>query len=127
MKFFPVCQLDTTDILASLRKAEVGLSFSTSEWYRLIRPTTYGQVQSPFKEKTVTLTTNDPIERDVHCWDCGLNDRFIIPVSITLSDTLDIYPVNNEIYNYTLKTKQGNFSLRFRSTSQVEVHEIKPI
>ncbi|WP_169515160.1 hypothetical protein [Hymenobacter norwichensis] len=126
MKFFPVCQLDTANVAASLRNAGIGLSFYTNRWYWLIRPTTYGHVQSPFKEKMVTLTTTDPLVNNVHCWDCGLNEIFIIPVHIRLSDTLRIYPPNQEVYNDTLHTQQGSIALRFRSTSTIVLQELSP-
>ena len=127
MKFFPVCRMDTTNLLASLRQAETGLAFYTNRWYWVIGPTTYGQISSRFKKKTLTLTSPDAVHKNVHCWDCGLNDIFVVPVHITFSDTLTESSSSQKAYEYTLKSKEAIIPLRLRGTGRIQIDELSPL
>ena len=127
MKFFPVCLMDTTNLLSSLRQSETGLAFYTNRWYWVIGPTTYGQIRSPFKEKMLRLTSPDPVHKNVHCWDCGLNDIFVIPVHITFSDTLTDSSPSQKAYDYLLTTKEATIQLHLRGTGRIQIDELSPL
>jgi hypothetical protein len=127
MQFHPKCEVDTADLLASLRNSEAGLAFATTEWHRLIGPTTYGKIKSPFREKTQTLTAPGVIHKNVHCWDCGLNDIFLIPVRITFTDTLASSAATAQASDYSLKTTRGIIPLRLRGTGAIQIQELSPL
>ncbi|MCB2376827.1 hypothetical protein LGH70_04500 [Hymenobacter sp. BT635] len=123
LRFFPVCQMDTTNLLASLRQSETGLMFYTNQMYRLIGPTSYGQIKSPFKNKMLQLTSTDPVDRNVHCWNCGLNDLFIIPVHLTFSGATP----SHKTYQYLLKAKEATIPLRIRGAGNVQIDELSAL
>ena len=127
MKFFPVCDMDTTNLLASLRQAGTGLAFYTNRWYWVIGPTTYGQIRSPFKEKVLVLTAPGPIPKHVHCADCGLNDIFVVPVHITFSDTLTASSPSQKAYEYLFKSNEATIPLHLRGTGRIHIDEISPL
>ncbi|QNP52856.1 hypothetical protein H9L05_03835 [Hymenobacter qilianensis] len=127
MEFYPTCHIDTTDLVASLNKAGIGIAFSTFEWHLLIRPSTYGHIVSTFKENTKTIKLNRKINKGIHCWNCGLNEIFIIPVHIIFHDTISSYATysfQNKINSYSIKTENETIKLKLRYVGVIEVDTI---
>ncbi|TPG65331.1 hypothetical protein EAH73_12670 [Hymenobacter nivis] len=128
LEFFPVCHLDTAHLLASLRQAETGLFFFTNQWDWVMGPTTYGQIRRPFRRKMLVLTAPGPVPHNVHCWNCGLNDIFVVPVHITFSDTLkESLPPRLRVYDYPLKAREATIPLRLRVTGRIRIEELSPL
>jgi len=101
VKFFPVCNVDTSDLIGSLRRANEGISIRVP----------YDLVQRALRNRVIRLTSKDP-QRPT-----GLGKLYLTSVHLSFMDDGSRSNPSNKTFKYILNTEQVYWENSVRVTT----------
>ena len=106
--FFPVCEVDTADLVGSLRRASEGVSVRVR----------YGSVLRAMRHRVVRLTSTDPRRP------AGLGKLYLTSVHLAFTDQRKPSNPHNKAFPYVLNTEQVRWAGPVSVTQMDALHPV---